>query len=111
MADQQDQINIMNQLLKPFPDYDMEGYIKKYGVPDQSKGQHLTDEFKLPNHITFSSDSMYHSDKTPGGVWEKIGKQWQYTPSPFVLQQHSVEELQKYFKQFEPDSLLNLPKE
>jgi len=31
------------------PDYDMAGYVAKYGKPDQSKGQHLTDEFKLPN--------------------------------------------------------------
>ncbi|MDP1774257.1 MAG: hypothetical protein Q8L15_18470 [Methylobacter sp.] len=35
------------------PDYDIKGYVEKYGEPDQSKGQHLTDEFKLPNHITF----------------------------------------------------------
>jgi hypothetical protein len=70
--DQVAQIMLMNDLLKPIPDYDMEGYIKKYGIPNQSEGQHLTDEFKLPNHITFSTDSIYHSEKTPGGVWSNI---------------------------------------
>ena len=37
-------------------DYDMAGYIAKYGQPDQSKGQHLTDEFKMPSHISFSNE-------------------------------------------------------
>ena len=44
-------------LSEPESDYVYDGYVEKYGVPDQSKGQHLTDEFKLPNHITFSKGS------------------------------------------------------
>ncbi len=91
-------------------DYDMEGYIKKYGQPDQSKGQHLTDEFKLPNHITFSTDSKYSTPEKPGGVWKKVkGGKWSYTPSAFVLQTHSKEELQDYFKRNEPDAVLIFP--
>ncbi len=96
---------------QPIPDYDIEGYIKKYGVPDQSKGQHLTDEFKLPNHITFSTDSKYSTPEKPGGVWSKRSdNKWSYTPSDFVLQTHSAEKLQEYFKKYEPDSELILPK-
>ena len=104
-------MNLRNALQKANePDYDMPGYIIKYGVPDQSKGQHLTDEFKLPNHITFSDDSIYHSDETPGGKWRKeSGGQWSYTPSDYVLSQHPAEELKSYFDTYEPDSILNLP--
>lgn len=42
-------------------DYDMRGFFKKYGPVDVNVkgGQHFTDEFKLPNHETFSNQSMY----------------------------------------------------
>jgi hypothetical protein len=91
-------------------DYDIEGFVAKYGLPDQSKGQHLTDEFKLPNHITFSKDSIYSTDETPGGEWKKRSDgKWQYTPSDFVLKKHSMEELQQYFKEKEPGAVLNIP--
>jgi hypothetical protein len=88
--------------------YDLEGYINKYGIPDRSKGQHLTDEFKLPNHITFSDGSIYHSEKTPGGQWRKVENKWHYKPSPYVLSIHPKEKLQKYFQEREPDSVLDL---
>jgi hypothetical protein len=92
--------------------YDLAGYINKYGMPDQSKGQHLTDEFKLPNHITFSTDSKYSTPEAPGGKWEKDKtEKWHYTPSDHVLKQHGAEKLQKYFKEREPDSVLHLPGE
>ena len=89
--------------------YDLAGYIKKYGIPDQSKGQHLTDEFKLPHHITFSTDSKYSNNETPGGVWKQIEGKWHYAPSDYVLSQHPAEELLNYFKTREPDSVLDLP--
>lgn len=92
--------------------YDMQGYIDKYGIPDQSKGQHLTDEFKLPHHITFSDESIYSSGETPGGKWQMgPDKTWHFYASPFNLQQHSADELQKYFRTREPDSVLHLPGE
>ena len=91
-------------------DYDYDAYKKKYGEPDQSKGQHLTDEFKKPNHITFSTDSVYHSKETPGGTWEKgTDSKWHYSPSDFVVKQHGPEKLQEYFKNNEPDAVLHLP--
>ena len=96
--------------------YDLAGYIDRYGIPNVGKDQHLTDEFKLPHHITFSSDSRYHSPETPGGVWkvEERGPTskedvWSYTPSDFVLKQHPPVELRRYFNEHEPDAILNLP--
>ena len=89
----------------------MKGYIGKYRIPDQSKGQHLTDEFKLPHHITFSDQSMYHSDKTPGGRWDQREDVWHYTPSDFVIQQQGADKLKSYFKDYEPNSILHLPGE
>lgn len=73
--------NIMNM-----SDYDTNGYVAKYGQPDQSKGQHLTDEFKLPNHTTFSDQSKYSSKETPGGHWAKAkdGK-WEFAPTQYNL--------------------------
>jgi hypothetical protein len=96
--------------------YDMPGYIDRYGDPDATgHSGHFTDEFKLPNHITFSTDSKYHSPKTPGGKWEKItenGKdQWHYTPSQFVIDQQGADRLKWYFNNREPDSILHLPEE
>lgn len=91
-------------------DYDMEGYIAKYGKA-KAKGEHYPDEFKLPNHITFSTDSKYSNEKTKGGVWKKDGKgRWHYTPSKWVLSQHPIKELQWYFKKYEPKSILDIPK-
>lgn len=89
------------------PDYDYEGYHRKYG-PAKPDG-HYPDEFKLPNHITFSTDSQHHSEATPGGRWEKANGRWQYTPSDFVLQQHGEEKLRQYFQDNEPEAVLNLP--
>jgi hypothetical protein len=74
-------------------DYDMGGYIKKYGKPDQSKGQHLTDEFKNPSHLTFSTDSKYSKPGQEGGVWKSEGKDhWSFAPSEFNLKNHRIQE-------------------
>lgn len=89
----------------------MAGYRAKYGEPDQSKGQHLTDEFKLPNHITFSTDSKYSKPGQEGGLWKKQEGVWHFYASPYNLKQHSTEELKEYFKKREPDSVLHLPNE
>lgn len=40
-------------------DYDMRGYFAKYGATAHADGQHFTDEFKLPNHPTFSDQSKF----------------------------------------------------
>ena len=85
------------------PDYDLAGYVAQYGVPDQSKGQHLTDEFKLPNHITFSNQSRYADPNLlQGGEWKQGGASlWSFKPSEFNLQQHSPDEYARYFSNVE----------
>ncbi len=55
-------------------DYDLRGYYDKYGAVkiDQNSKQHLTDEFKLPNHKTFSDESVHYNFATmpQGGHWK-----------------------------------------
>lgn len=84
------------------PDYDMQGYIASHGVPDQSKGQHLTDEFKLPNHITFSNQSQYNSDKVNGGTWQEAGNgNYVFTPSKHNLKLYTPDDYANYFSKYE----------
>jgi len=54
-------------------DYDMRGFFKKYGAADVNVagGQHFTDEFKLPNHATFSNESKYAT-----GDYAKYAGSW-----------------------------------
>lgn len=90
--------------------YDMAGFIAKYGVQDQSQGQHLTDEFKLPHHITFSDESIYSTPETPGGQWTKdLAGRWYYTPSEYVLTKHTYQELIDYFNKHGEGAVLVLP--
>lgn len=81
------------------PDYDYSGYVAKYGIPDQSKGQHLTDEFKLPEHPTFSVYSKYSSPDIQGGQWQSGGTdRWQFTPSEQNLRNMTSGALANYFQ-------------
>lgn len=107
-----EQLKLMQELMPNPIDYDLSGYLDKYKtLPDQSQGQHLTDEFKLPNHITFSTDSIYSNKNTPGGTWSKDDLNvWHYKPSDFVLKQHGEQKLINYFNSpAEPFSVLDLP--
>lgn len=107
---------ITGKALAPKPaynddDYDYDGYIAKYGPPDQSKGQHLTDEFKLPSHITFSDQSRYHDDNMTGGRWLQGGQdKWIFVPSAFNLKQYSPDDYADYFSKRErKGTLVQLP--
>lgn len=53
-------------------DYDYRGFFKKNGPVDVSAGAHLTDEFKLPNHPTFSVESRYAVGvaRAKAGSWD-----------------------------------------
>ena len=90
--------------------YDYGGYRDKYGEFDMSGGKHLTDEFKLPAHMTFSDDSIYSGPGREGGKWRK-GKdnKWEFTPSSYNLQQTPIQDLQEYFNTRETNSRLILP--
>jgi len=99
------------QLLRQMPEdnnkgYDAEGYIGKYGVPAPyaslenygKSGGHLSDEFKMPNHPTFSSGSRYSAPDMQGGEWQSGGKaRWNYQPSEVNLQNMPAKYLSDYF--------------
>jgi hypothetical protein len=70
----------------------------------------MPDTFKLPNHITFSDQSMYHGkDGNEGGRWSKLADdRWSFTPSMTNLENHSLKEMQDYFKKYEPGNILNV---
>lgn len=91
--------------------YDLEGYVNKYGIPDQSGGKHLTDEFKLPNHMTFSNESRYSTPEQEGGQWRKEGNTWHFYASPFNVQTHGAQGLRDYVYNREPNVVLHLPGE
>jgi len=63
--------NSLPKNLQSTEDYDLQGYYKKYGDKAIGANGHLTDEFKKPNHPTFSNESIYYNDKTrnKAGFW------------------------------------------
>lgn len=67
-------------------DYDLRGFWKKNpGFALDKPGAHLTDEFKLPNHRTFSNESIYFNPQTQSqaGHWEQVprsGGHWSWLP-------------------------------
>lgn len=86
-------------------DYDLRGLFKS-GQGTDARG-HATDQFKKPNHPTFSTQSQYSGkDGNTGGQWiERDGKTF-FTPSQTNLKTRSFAELQQYFKENEPDATL-----
>lgn len=88
-------------------DYDYKA-AREAGVKPDARG-HLPDTYKKPNHITFSDESQY--DDGGAGHWEKAkdGK-WSFTPGPTNLKYHSMDEIRRYFKEYEPDAVLKEPK-
>jgi hypothetical protein len=96
--------------ITPTPDYNTHDAWMAGLTPD-ARG-HLPDTFKLPNHITYSDESVY--SKVPGapepGKWRQENKQWVFYASPTNIQNAGGrQDLVNYFKKYEPDSLLVLP--
>jgi len=85
-------------------DYDLQGYWLKYGRNEQPKaeGIHFTDEFKKPNHKTFSDQSIYDKEKDKEGNELKGGKWYgdtAYLPPASVLADPTkMRELQEYMQ-------------
>ena len=103
-------------------DYDLRGYwlsgmmgnpeTKLYGFKD---GVHLTDTFKKPNHMTFSSMSKYNGIDAQGrqtnffgGKWsqDKQGS-WNFNSSSTNEQFYDPIQRQLYFNQYEKGNTLN----
>jgi hypothetical protein len=88
-------------------DYDMRGWWKaNNGAP--LEGGHLTDQYKKPNHPTFSDQSQYNGvDGMQGGKWQQgDDKNWSFTPG--ATNMYSAPELQDYFQRVEPGNTVNL---
>jgi hypothetical protein len=88
-------------------DYDLRGYFKKNPAP--LAAGHLSDEFKKPNHPTFSNESMYHGvDGHQGGEWGGREGAWTFVPGTTNLNMQGPF-LQDYFQKNEPDTQLQMP--
>jgi hypothetical protein len=102
------------QLLRQMPEdnpkgYDEAGHVAKYGVPapynslqdyQEATGRHLNDEFKMPNHQTFSSGSKYSAPDMQGGDWQKGGNDenlWNFQPSDTNFRQQTPNDMANYF--------------
>ena len=72
--------------------YDLRGYWMKQGRfdPAHEAGAHFTDEFKKPNHPTFSIESIYagspdgQGGTNVAGRWMNNGKTYQAPPSVYA---------------------------
>ena len=86
-------------------DYDLQGAFMA-GAKTGDRG-HFTDQFKKPNHPTFSNESQYNGiDGYVGGQWTPQG----YQPSVTNLQFRTPTQLAQYFARVEPETkLLPLP--
>lgn len=87
--------------------YDYEGFLA-LGM-SQGENGHYPDTFKLPAHITFSDESKYNGvDGNEGGHWSQLtDDRWSFTPGATNFQNHSLQEMQEYFKKYEPGNVLN----
>jgi len=89
-------------------DYDVNGFFLS-GAAQAANG-HGSDQFKKPNHPTFSNESIYHGvDGNYGGKWIDQGGKSYFSPSDTNLVHYPKDALQGYFKTTEPDvKLLNM---
>jgi len=68
---------------------------------------HAPDTYKFPNHPTFSKESMYSNEETPGGKWmENPDGSWKFKASSTNRKNMSKEELENYFNEVEPGNEL-----
>lgn len=77
-------------------DYDVRGAYRTGEIARE--GAHGTDRYKKPNHPTFSGESIYANEETPGGVW---GEGY-YMPSRTQLRDRTMSGLLRYFQRNEP---------
>ena len=91
-------------------DYDSQGFFKS-GIALSANG-HATDQYKKPNHPTFSDQSQYHGHqgKYFGGSWllNENGK-YTFLPSPTNLEMMPKLSLKSYFDKVEPTNNVILP--
>jgi hypothetical protein len=104
------------------PDYDLRRFTAEdpMGFEAFSHGKgHATDQYKLPNHPTFSDHtnwadgsvshgSLYSNTENPGGEWvQKQDGSWNFNTSHVNRSNMSDEDLKWYFENVEPGNTLN----
>ena len=77
--------------------YDYKGFYKEnparaYEMLNDNPNAHFTDKYKTPKHPTFSNESIYSNDVTPGGSWDYIDGRDVYRFSDYTFE-HSDETL------------------
>jgi len=86
-------------------DYDYEGYkdaVKRGEIKQrEGEGEHYPDTYKLPNHITFSDQSKYSTEQTPGGTWVGQEPYYYFHPSEHNLKNTSPGKMAEYFHNYE----------
>ena len=65
--------------------YFNENYDDAIARLNEAEARHFTDRYKLPNHPTFSNESIYSQGPSIGGSWTKDDK---FIPSVINVQQH-----------------------
>jgi len=90
-------------------DYDLRGAWSSAGGGPPGAG-HMPDTFKKPNHPTFSTGSMYAGGDNQAGAWTQTpGGQWVFVPGATNQATFGMTNLQRYFDEQEPQSLLVTP--
>ena len=86
------------------PDYDNEGF---YNDPDtyfawqeeedkNPSKAHMSDKYKLPTYMTFSTDSKYSTPEETGGTWSYDDNGDIFITSPFLESKHSLADYLKW---------------
>lgn len=124
------QEQLFSRMAEKFPqlqgshDYDMRGWWlsqlnsgakgKAFDVIQSAlpkNGGHYTDQFKKPNHPTFSTGSQYHGVAGHvGGQWSQAEDgSWDFHPSRTNLEMHGPAGLQEYWDRVEPTNRIHIP--
>lgn len=96
--------------LQPSDDYDLKSAFQS-GLEPDARG-HLPDTYKLPNHITYSNESLYSQlpDAPPAGAWTGEDGNWKFEASPQnVKNAGGAQKLVDYFHKYEPGTPVVLP--
>jgi hypothetical protein len=103
---------------KETPDYNLKAAFKAGITPEINPGDgkfHLSDQFKLPTHPTYSTDSDYSRAKgaPPAGRWTGSDKEgWTFYASPQNIKNLGGEkQFQAWWKENEPGVKLVLPQQ
>lgn len=94
-------------------DYDLRGFYA--GKGQAAANGHSSDQFKKPNHPTFSDQSIYNGSANPaggryvGGTWDQANGQDRFTPTAEMLRNtHPLNYLRRYMQDVEPNAVLNM---